>query len=330
MLNKTRSCFVIMLFFNLFIHLDNVLADQDGGQEARYRAVDREMDCVERHPQGITWDDVCFLNSGEDSRDYQGDWNRMQMSSDRSELTKQQQFEFGTEVSHIRYSEKNGGVNTKGMAYGIFGVYNHRLPVDNLAASIINVLHVDVHFNYNLVDHTGQWVADNVNDYIVEPRVWIGKDIIAIENFRVTPYTGVGYRYVFDDIGGKSSVNGLGTFDSRSQFLYIPMGAELAMLPATGWEVRLAGEYDYFVRGWVTYKYSQAEGFGPDITNHQKKGYGMRGSVDIIKKGENVNLSVAPYVRYWKVKESDIQGDIESFVPENKSTEIGARLGVQF
>ena len=267
--------------------------------------------------------------------------------SEQSELTKRHQFDMGTEFSHMTYHESEGGVTTKGMAYGLFGVYNYRSPQEFFASNLVNVYHVDVHVNYSAVDQTAQWVASGINDYIVEPRIWFGKDLMLNSNARVTPYVGVGYRYLTDQMGGHSSANGQDTFDRRQQYLYLPLGTEIAFIPAAGWEMRINGEYDYLIRGWHTSTYSQiptpdATLKFPDITNKQMNGFGLRGSVDLIKRGDRVNFTLSPYVRYWNVRHSNTVSAsntvpsvgtatiVDSFVPNNTSTEIGARLGVQF
>jgi hypothetical protein len=255
-----------------------------------------------------------------------------------SSLIKKHQFEMGTEISHSTF--RQSGAKEKGMSYGIFGVYNYRTSIESVASQIVDVYHFDFHFNYKLADFSGAGTVNNIDNYIVEPRIWFGKDFILNSGSRVTPYVGVGYRYWLDQLGGNPSI-GDNAYDRRSQYLYIPVGFEVAVLPADGWELRLNGEYDFLVHGWHTSYISQVptgvEGVTyPDLKNDQTEGYGLRGSVDLIKRGDKVNFMLSPYVRYWNIKDTDVKTvsnddvTIWGYEPANTSTEIGARLGVQF
>ena len=72
------------------------------------------------------------------------------------------------------------------------------------------------------------------------------------------------------------------------------------------------------------------------MSNAQKKGYGIRGSLKFIKEGDPVNFLIEPYARYWHIKDSKgTRAENDFFIvtglePENTSIEIGTRLGVQF
>ena len=120
----------------------------------------------------------------------------------------------------------------------------------------------------------------------------------------------------------------------------LPVGVEMA-LPANDWEVRLNGECDIFIHGWQTSYYGQVPTGSPgvvypNLTNHQTRGFGLRGGVSLIKKTGGLNFLISPYIRYWNIKESQTNiasnefGTLTGYEPANTSTEIGARLGVQF
>ena len=56
-----------------------------------------------------------------------------------------------------------------------------------------------------------------------------------------------------------------------------------------------------------------------------------------MKETETVNLFIEPFVRYWKIDDSDISpvtygGVLVGFglEPENNSTEVGVRAGINF
>jgi len=73
------------------------------------------------------------------------------------------------------------------------------------------------------------------------------------------------------------------------------------------------------------------------IDNDQKSGWGARGSVKIMKKADNVDFLIEPFVRYWNIKKSEetdvtYRGSIigRGYEPKNNSTEFGVKIAVQF
>ena len=239
-------------------------------------------------------------------------------------------WEVGTEVGYIRYKEPSLGVEFKGMVYGIYGIYNYRLTEETALARYLNVLHVDGHLDYSIVDYKGTGTASNINDFIFEPRIWLGKDFRFNEG-RVTPYVGLGYRRLFDNF---SSVDG--GYDRISQYLYAPVGFELAMPLAAQWHALFNPEFDIFIHGWQDSQLGDSNSAYPNIPNQQKKGYGLRGSVQLWRKFNNFTFSVTPYVRYWNIKQSDIVTKtgsvfiVTGYEPANTSMEIGSKIGVAF
>ena len=242
---------------------------------------------------------------------------------------KEQSYEIGIEVSNIAYEEESVDVKEKGMMGGVYGLYNYRPEWP-----VVNVVHLDGHINYGQVDYTGSGTIDNIDNYMLEARLWFGRDVDINDSVRLTPYAGIGYRMLFDNLEGMvSSTNAVG-YDRLSQYLYVPVGAEFKWQPA-GWEIGFTPEFDVFLRGWQHSYLSSIAGF-PDIKNTQDSGYGVRGEVKVVKKMQNLNVLAAPYVRYWHIDQSDTATatgtlfQVSGYEPENKSTEIGMRLGVEF
>ena len=105
-----------------------------------------------------------------------------------------------------------------------------------------------------------------------------------------------------------------------------------------GWFVAANLEYDAFIWGKQKSKFSEMVAGFNDLENRQHNGLGIRGGVSFGLKGARVGFVVEPYVRYWKIEESDVAwlayygaftGD--GFVePKNKSTEVGCRIAVTF
>ncbi len=240
--------------------------------------------------------------------------------------------EVGLETSYINYREKEEGVKEKGPMGGINGALTIR--PQGMGDMPVNMMRLDGHVNYAQVDYSGSGKINNINDAIFESRLVLGHDWAA-QGMRLTPYAGVGYRHLFDNMGGKrSSTGGIG-YDRRSQYLYAPAGLDYIIPIAPSWKVGVNGEFDYLIRGWQDSYFSDVSGL-PNLKNTQKKGYGIRGSFKIMKLMDRCDLIVEPYVRYWHIKDSDVnvaENDlvaIEGYEPENTSLETGLKLAVGF
>jgi len=131
-------------------------------------------------------------------------------------ISKVHQFQMATEFSYIQYKEP-GVMREKGPFFGVYGSYDYR--PEALHAAPINVFHADIHGDFGLVDYKSTFEANHIQDYMVEPRMWLGKDFDLGSSVQLTPYVGAGYRYLFD----KFSKAEFG-YDRRSQYFYLPDG----------------------------------------------------------------------------------------------------------
>ena len=97
------------------------------------------------------------------------------------------------------------------------------------------------------------------------------------------------------------------------------------------------GEYDYLIRCYLRSSYNRL-GFAQS-NKTQSAGYGMRGSIKLVKSGKSFNLIFEPFVRYWDIHGSkagedasmdSLQFGLSTLKPDNNSLEIGGRLGIEF
>jgi hypothetical protein len=102
--------------------------------------------------------------------------------------------DLGTELSYIQYKEP-GIMKEKGVMYGLIGSYTYHHYV---------MLKADGKIAYGKVDYDGQlsdgtpYTINNIDDYMLELRGTAGFDI-PIMSSTLTPYLGIGYRYLNDD-----------------------------------------------------------------------------------------------------------------------------------
>ena len=232
--------------------------------------------------------------------------------------------DLGTEISYIKYKEPSV-MEEKGMMYGIVGSYTYRSKF---------MLRADGRFSCGQVDYDGAlsdgtpYTMDGIDDYMLELRGLGGYDFPVFTASTLTPYIGIGYRYLNDD--SSSSPYG---YERESNYIYSPIGVEIITPLENDWSLGAMLEYDYFWKGTQKSHLSDIDSGLNDPENKQKKGYGVRGSV----KFQKLDFVIEPFIRYWNIKESE-DADITydgtyvgyGWEPKNTSTEIGCKLAVKF
>ena len=255
--------------------------------------------------------------------------------------------EFGTEAFSYWYEEELF-MELEGYMWGVYAVYTHRSSFNEhfetwkdafSTENAINVFRIDVRGSYGLLDYdsNGSGTNDDEDHYTFEIRGILGEDIPVNDTLRVTPYFGVGYRYLLDDNGGGATSTGALTYDRESQYCYVPLGIEAEKKLNDNWSLGANLEFDLFIDGQQKSHLGDAiEGFDT-VSNDQKDGYGFRGSVRLVREGENVDFSVEPFFRYWHIEDSEISLVTYSGVavgyglePENETSELGVKISARF
>jgi len=242
-------------------------------------------------------------------------------------LPEKSAFEAGIDVSYLTYNEPN--VKTKGMMYGLAGSYTYRNNV---------MLKAELRASYGGVEWYGTTLAgervtaSNSLNLLGELRGLGGYDFPVFTSSVLTPYLGVGLRYINNDVLPKP-------YERETYYVYSPIGVAFVTAVGRGWSIIETAEYDYLWWGYQTsHPMDALPGLTNDIVVHQRNGYGLRGSVALEKKYRNIAFKGGPYVNYWKVERLNPQtlpytGSPTGFVwqePGNNSLEVGIRLGVKF
>lgn len=244
-----------------------------------------------------------------------------------AELTlPEQEIEIGAEVSHIKYEEPDV-MNEKGMMYGISGDFTYHKDY---------MVGAETKLSYGQVDYENSGTMDDIDDVMFEIRGIGGYDIPIFSSSVITPYIGLGYRYLYDDLRGTTSTGASG-YRRESNYYYSPIGIETLTDLGNKWFLGLRIEYDYFWKGVQKSYLSDYSSTAKDIENDQDKGYGVRASIKLKKNSERVDWSIEPFVKYWDIEDSDLaySGIINGLIsygyePKNNSTEIGVKIGAQF
>jgi len=216
------------------------------------------------------------------------------------------EFTVGPELSHITYKEP-GVMTEKGWFYGIAG--NYTLKID-LAQNTKLALGPELKLAWGRVDYSSPLSGDmsGIDDRLFEARLLAGPEWAVTREMRLKPYTGFGYRSLVDDSQGKQTTIGDWGYERRIRYYYIPVGIVWSYEIPQNWKIKAYAEYDFFLRGKVKSYLGYLPGY-EDITNTQKSGYGIRGGVNVSKKFTTWSIMAGPYVKYWKIKDSDITYD---------------------
>ena len=123
----------------------------------------------------------------------------------------------------------------------------------------------------------------------------------------------------------------------NSQYTYLPVGVTHRLKLASNARLATTLEVDYLIQGRQTSTLSDFNPAFADVTNDQRNGYGIRGSMYY----EKDRWIFGPWAQYWNTTRSDSAPVIVSiaetnfivgtaFEPKNTTTEIGLRLGYRF
>ena len=240
-----------------------------------------------------------------------------------SEPLKEHTLGVSTDISYIVYDEPDV-MEEKGMMYGAGVSYTYRKDM---------MFKAEARFSYGQVDYKNSGTIDSIDDYILEFRGLVGYDLSEYEGYGITPYIGLGYRYLNDDSSGRVSSTGARGYEREANYFYSPIGIEIINPLKNDWSMRIALEYDHFWKGIQKSHLSGAVAGFSDLKNDQNEGYGLRTSLRLQKKTEKIDFLVEPFIRYWDIKQSETTNITYNGVlwgygwePKNTSTEIGIRF----
>ncbi len=239
--------------------------------------------------------------------------------------------DLGFELSHITYKEPE--IREAGVMLGVHGVYSYygalRVPAG---------LRLDGRLSGGSVTYTGQNTTgtpiemSGILDSMFEVRGLVGIYNLGEPGARLIPWVGLGYRYLYD---GADKI--AGGYRRESNYYYVPILLERIPARRPGWSVGWTAEYDYFLGGKQHSYLSDSNAGYNDLTNTQKDGFGYRGSVRFIWREQQSTVTVEPFIRYWRIAQSESAAITyygnpyaTGFEPTNTSTEIGLQVAVTF
>ena len=195
----------------------------------------------------------------------------------------------------------------------------------------------DARFAYGAAKYSGSGTQSNIPYSYYDLRGLFGYDFSFLElgGFVLAPYSGIGYRYLFDNQGGQTTA-GTNSYQRTSTYVYLPIGVTHRMKVNDIHKLETTFEYDYLIQGTQVSNLSQAAAYLPNVTNQQNHGYGLR----LSSMYQFDEWSVGPYVTYWNIAQSNSvtsptiangkAGTITAYEPANTTIELGIKLSYSF
>lgn len=189
----------------------------------------------------------------------------------------------------------------------------------------------DLRYAIGTVDYNGSGSASGEPDWYIEARGLVGKDWV-INEAVLAAYTGVGYRYLFNDARGITSTGAAG-YRRESNYFYLPIGIIHRMNIKDQAKLVSTMEYDHLLSGTQNSRLSDT-GLGySDVTNNQSGGYGLKLSIMY----EKSKWAIGPYAYYWNIGQSNTAILYQygtpvgtGWEPKNNTVEFGFKASQQF
>lgn len=239
-------------------------------------------------------------------------------------------FDGGLDVSYVSYEEKNFMKESGGL-WGLYGRYTRYWNDVVALRGFASYVWGDLKYEGGLQDQNGnivQEISHDTPNKIISLRGTAGyrfSDVdVAEVSLDLTPYAGLGWRYLVDDLPGE------GGYKREQTYVYFPIGL-LATTEVFGdWIVECRVEFDFLIRGRNE---SHPQGGTLRFSQKSGTGFGMAArflspEVDLPVVDRGAAFSLEPFLQTWTIDKSNVLAD--HLEPKNKSWMVGVRGGVDF
>jgi hypothetical protein len=253
-------------------------------------------------------------------------------------------FEAGAELFDYNYRERFEGktiVKDDGLFKGVALGYVETIGGGAFLRARMSIAYgsVDYRSDGSIIGEPGDTRLDNVSQSIGQLELHVGKDFQLEGGTTITPFIGLGSRYLLDESGGEETVDGLFGYDREVSYGYVPVGVATRFRLGSASALTLSAQYNWVVHGDVKANFSDIDEELPDVEVELDKGHGFELSAMVsIPVGRNA-INVGPFFRRWDIGRSksfiltDPEGSgesIEFFEPKNHTGELGLRVTFSF
>jgi hypothetical protein len=166
------------------------------------------------------------------------------------------------------------------------------------------------------------------SDRYYEAKALVGKDLY-LGGYVLTPYVGLGYRYLVNDLRGTTSTGSFG-YRRNSTYFSLPVGVTHKMRLDAKKQLHTTFEFSYLIRGTQGVNLSDLPinnaAYQSDVSLHQRSGHGLSLQSMLSFDG----WSVGPYIGIWRVQDSDVGGTPAVLEPKNSTNEVGIKASYLF
>lgn len=169
----------------------------------------------------------------------------------------------------------------------------------------------------------------STENWYYELRGHLGRDF-QMKGYVLAPYVGFGYRYLFHDFRGDTSLGDPGyRRENRLQTASIGLTQRMRVSQHTRLSTTL--EYIHLLKGVQTSRLSDSNrpsrvAQRSDVEKDQNSGYGLRFS----SMWRSNKWSFGPSLTHWNIKDSEVVGAERFLEPKNTTTEIGFKTSYHF
>ncbi|HHV01240.1 MAG TPA: hypothetical protein GXX68_03510 [Defluviitoga tunisiensis] len=143
---------------------------------------------------------------------------------------------------------------------------------------------------------------NNVFDYTFEIRELIGKQFSLNSEIFISPFLGLGYRNLNDELG-KASYLG---YKRESNYLYLPIIIQTSINLKKDIIMYNEFEYDLFFLGIQNSYLSDVNPVYSNVRNIQNQGFGLTDHLSFSVPLFNSIISTKLFIRYWHVEKSSL------------------------
>lgn len=238
--------------------------------------------------------------------------------------------EIGIQISGYKYEEDVNGsffMSLQGNKVGVTGSFTQAYEDDWYWGG--DARFANGHTDYQSAS-TGTKSANP--DFYLDARLTVGRDFETGQQV-LSPYAGLGYRYLNNDLRGYSSTGAVG-YRRTSSYIYIPIGVTHRFRVSNDARFATTFEYDYLLQG-IQRSYMTditSAGNNTDLDNLQRNGHGLRLNLAY----ETPRWSAGVFYHYWNIADSEIgtytrPGFVLSgYEPHNITREVGVQVKYRF